>query len=131
MSDNSQPSAMPNILVAEDQADLRDMITTSLELAGHHVIAATDGQQAIEQAEEQRPDLIILDLHMPRVNGFEVCEHLKAQETFRRVPILIMSAGGSREQIRASLDAGAQEYLAKPFDLDHLIRRVDALLTTA
>lgn len=130
MSDNQLP-AMPNILLAEDQTDLRDMITTSLELSGHRVIATSDGQEAIEQAEEQRPDLIILDLHMPRVNGFEVCERLKAQETFRRIPILIMSAGGSREQIRASLNAGAQEYLAKPFDLDHLIKRVDALLTAA
>jgi DNA-binding response OmpR family regulator len=131
MSDNNPTPTVPNILVAEDQTDLRDMITASLELSGHRVIATSDGQQAIEQAEEQHPDLIILDLHMPRVNGFEVCERLKAQETFRRVPILIMSAGGSREQIRASLDAGAQEYLAKPFDLDHLIQRVDALLTTA
>jgi DNA-binding response OmpR family regulator len=131
MSDNDPAPAVPSILLAEDQADLRDMIATSLEISGHRVIATSDGQQAIDQAEEQRPDLIILDLHMPRVNGFEVCERLKAQETFRRVPILIMSAGGSREQIRASLDAGAQEYLAKPFDLDHLIQRVDALLTTA
>lgn len=130
MSDN-QPTVKPSVLVAEDQADLRDMITATLELSGHRVFSAADGQEAVEQAEEQRPDLIILDLHMPGLNGFEVCERLKAQEPFRSVPILIISAGGSREQIRASLNAGAQEYLAKPFELDHLIQRVDALLTTA
>jgi DNA-binding response OmpR family regulator len=130
MSNNTQ-EAMSNILVAEDQTDLREMIASTLQLSGHNVVAAADGQEALERAESQTPDLIILDLHMPRLNGFEVCERLKAQEHFREVPILIISSGASREQVNASLKAGAQEYLPKPFDVNHLLQRVEALLTTA
>lgn len=117
------------ILVAEDQADLREMIATSLAIAGHQVIPAVDGQEAVEQAEKTKPDLILLDLNMPRLDGSQVCAHLKAKDEFRNVPILIMS-GGSPELIEASLQAGAFECLQKPFELDHLIRRVEALLTT-
>ena len=119
------------ILVAEDQTDLREMIAFTLQLAGHEVISAADGQEAIAQAKESRPDLIILDLHMPRLTGYQVCEKLKARDEFSETPILIISAKGNSDEVQAGLDAGAQEYIRKPFELDHLMQRVDALLTNA
>ncbi|MEX1071858.1 MAG: response regulator [Anaerolineales bacterium] len=130
MSDNIT-NANSRILIAEDQTDLREMIATSLELSGHSVISTSDGQQAVEQAEQLRPDLIILDLNMPRLDGHQVCARLKAQDKFQRVPILIISAYGSPDLIEASIRLGALEFISKPFELDHLIRRVDALLTNA
>jgi DNA-binding response OmpR family regulator len=127
-SANTRPT---KILVAEDQTDLREMIAFTLQLAGHEVISAADGQEAIAQAKESRPDLIILDLHMPRLTGYQVCEKLKARDEFSETPILIISAKGNSDEVQAGLDAGAQEYIRKPFELDHLMQRVDALLTNA
>ncbi|MGH2581681.1 MAG: response regulator transcription factor, partial [Anaerolineales bacterium] len=82
-------------------------------------------------AQESRPDLIILDLHMPRLTGYQVCEKLKARDEFSQTPILIISAKGNSDEVQAGLDAGAKEYIRKPFELDHLMQRVDALLTNA
>ena len=120
---------MAKILIAEDQADLRQMIALTLELAGHQVVAAQDGEIAVQQAKETLPDLIILDLHMPGLNGAQVCERLKALDEFYGTPILIISAVANTDEVQAGLNAGAREYIRKPFELDHFMQRVEALLT--
>jgi DNA-binding response OmpR family regulator len=129
LNTRAKPS-MSKILIAEDQADLREMIAFTLQLAGHEVISVADGLEAFNQAEEAKPDLIILDLHMPKLTGYQVCERLKARDEFHRTPIVIISAKGNADEVQAGLDAGAEEYIRKPFELDHLMQRVDALLTS-
>lgn len=119
------------ILIAEDQSDLREMIALTLRMAGHEVAAETDGQAALRTAQETHPDLIILDVHMPLLSGFEVCQLLQADETSRDIRILLISGMANNEEIQAGLNAGAREYIRKPFELGHFIQRVDALLTEA
>ena len=127
---NTSTLNMARILVAEDQSDLREMISFTLRLAGHQVVATTDGAQALQEAQDSRPDLIILDLHMPRMTGYEVCRQLKALDEFKDTPVIIISAKGSADEIQAGLDAGANEYIRKPFPIESLTSRVEALLAT-
>lgn len=119
---------MARILIAEDQVDLRDMIAFTLRLGGHQVVATADGAQALQQAHDTLPDLIILDIHMPRMTGQQVCQQLKSLKRFEHVPIIMLSAKGNQDEIQASLDAGATEYIQKPFPVEQLTQRVDALL---
>jgi DNA-binding response OmpR family regulator len=125
---NTSTLNMARILVAEDQSDLREMISFTLRLAGHQVVATNDGAEALQQAQDTQPDLIILDLHMPRLTGYEVCRQLKALEAFKDTPVIIISAKGSPDEIQAGLDAGASEYIRKPFPIENLTSRVRALL---
>lgn len=119
------------ILVAEDQEDLRDMIAHTLRLSGYEVVATEDGEGAVRQAKKINPDLIILDYELPRLNGRQVCRRLKALDTFTNTPIVIISSYGNPRYMEASLEAGAEEFIRKPFELDHLIQRVDTLLAAA
>ena len=116
------------ILIAEDQDDLREMIAHTLRLSGYEVVAAQDGEHAVQQATKTNPDLIILDYELPRLNGRQVCKRLKALDTFTNTPIVIISSYGNPRYMEASLEAGAEEFIRKPFELDHLIQRVDTLL---
>ena len=120
---------MPKILLAEDQVDLREMIALTLRLSGYEVLATEDGEQAFQQATASLPDLIILDLEMPFLNGWEVCRRLKARQDFASTPVVIISSHGDPVEIENSLNAGAREFIQKPFELNHLIGRVAALLT--
>jgi DNA-binding response OmpR family regulator len=120
---------MTKILVAEDQTDLREMIALSLSLTGYDVLSVEDGELAYLQAQRIRPDLIILDLDLPSLKGTEVCKRLKAMNSFAGIPIVIISAYKSPTAMEESLDAGAAEFLRKPFPLDTLIQRVDHLLS--
>ena len=120
---------MPIILIAEDQADLREMIALTLRLAGFEVVAAADGEQAYQQANVALPDLIILDLEMPHLSGSEVCKKLKARQAFANTPVVIMSSHDNPIEIENSLKAGAREYIHKPFELNFLMDKVVTLLT--
>lgn len=120
---------MNKILVAEDQTDLREMIALSLSLSGYEVLSVEDGLMAYQQAQRVRPDLIILDLDLPSLRGSEVCKRLKALAGFASTPIVIMSAYKSHAFMEESINAGAAEFLRKPFQLDTLIQRVDDLLS--
>ena len=120
---------MARILIAEDQAELREMIALTLRLSGHEVEGAGDGKAAYQQARASHPDLIILDHEMPHLSGRQVCRKLKTFEAFSNTPILIISSISDPIAVERSLNAGASEYLSKPFELSRLIQRVDALLT--
>ncbi len=119
---------MARILIAEDERDIRELIVFTLEFGGFQVIAATNGQEAVELARQHRPDLIILDVRMPRMTGYEACRILKSQEETRTIPVVFLSAKGQEAEIRQGMEAGADAYILKPFAPDELIQQVQALL---
>ncbi len=116
------------ILVAEDEADIRGLIAYSLQYAGFQVVEAWNGEEAVGKALAELPDLILLDVRMPRMNGYEACRVLKAQESTRRIPVVFLSARGQEAEIKQGLELGAEEYILKPFAPDELYRRVGAIL---
>lgn len=119
---------MARILIAEDEKDIRELITFTLSFAGHQVTATTNGEEAYLTAQEMRPDLILLDVRMPRMTGFEACEKIKANEKTRQIPVVFLSAKGQEVEIQTGLNLGAVEYIVKPFAPEQLAERVGAVL---
>jgi two-component system alkaline phosphatase synthesis response regulator PhoP len=119
---------MTKILIAEDERDIRDLITFTLRFAGYEVIAASNGEEAVALALQEIPDLILSDVRMPRMNGYEVCEKIKAQEKTKHIPVIFLSAKGQDTEIQTGIDVGAAEYLLKPFAPDQLTSRIQAVL---
>lgn len=119
---------MANILIAEDERDIRDLITFTLTYAGHTVTAAANGEEAVQMAKDVQPDLIMLDLRMPRLNGYEACEAIKAHEATQHIPVVFLSAKGLDEEREKGEQAGALGFLMKPFAPDDLSRRVAEIL---
>jgi len=116
------------ILVAEDEPDIRGLIKFSLEFVGLKVVEAADGLDAVEKALQEIPDLILLDVRMPKLNGYEACERLKEYESTRTIPVVFLSARGQEEEIKRGLELGAAEYILKPFAPDQLQQRVLSML---
>ena len=119
---------MAKILIAEDERDIRDLITFTLKFAGFEVIAVSNGEEAVEAAQKEVPDLIMLDGRMPKLSGYEACEQIKSIDEVKNIPVVFLSAKGQEAEIEAGLEAGAVEYLLKPFAPDDLIQRVNILL---
>jgi DNA-binding response OmpR family regulator len=119
---------MTKILIAEDERDIRDLITFTLRFAGYEVVAASNGEEAVTLALQEVPDLIISDVRMPRMNGYEACEKIKAEEKTKHIPVIFLSAKGQETEIQTGMDVGAQEYLLKPFAPDQLTSRIQAVL---
>jgi DNA-binding response OmpR family regulator len=119
------PVKKQTILAADDDPQLLRLVTRNLQLEGFEVVAVSDGQQALEQIEAQRLDLVILDVMMPRLDGFSVCERVRE---FSSVPIIIVTARGQDQDKIRGLDIGADDYLTKPFSVDELLARVRAVL---
>ncbi len=120
---------MAKILVAEDERDIRDLIGFTLRFAGHEVVTATNGEEAVQAALQEIPDLILMDVRMPRMTGYEACQKMKAEPSIQHIPVVFLSAKGQESEIRSGLEAGADEYLLKPFAPDELVQRVRELLT--
>ncbi len=116
------------ILVAEDEPDIRGLIRYSLEFAGFQVLEASNGEDALELATEHLPDLILLDVRMPRMDGYDACRELKDQDATKHIPVVFLSARGQEAEIKQGLKLGAEEYILKPFAPDELYRRVKAIL---
>ena len=119
---------MTKIFIAEDEHDIRELITFTLKIAGYEVVAAKDGQEALERVPEEMPDLILMDVRMPRMTGYEACRLLKAQEATKDIPLIFLSAKGQDAEVEEGLDAGAIEYLLKPFAPGELIDRIKDIL---
>jgi DNA-binding response OmpR family regulator len=119
---------MAKILVAEDERDIRDLITFTLNYAGHQVFAVANGEEAIEVAMREMPDMILMDVRMPKMTGYEACQKIKANTQIQHIPIVFLSAKGQEAEIRTGLDVGATEYLLKPFAPMELTVRVNELL---
>jgi DNA-binding response OmpR family regulator len=119
---------MAKILIAEDERDIRDLVAFTLRFAGHDVVAVGNGEEAVEAARLEKPALILMDVRMPRMTGYEACAVMKADAELQRIPVVFLSAKGQESEIRTGLDAGAAEYLLKPFAPAELTQRVAELL---
>jgi CheY-like chemotaxis protein len=119
---------MAHILVAEDERDIRDLIMFTLKFAGHEITPAANGEEAVKLAKEKLPDLIMTDVRMPKMTGYEACKAIKADEATKHIPVVILSAKGQDEEIDQGRDAGADDYLLKPFAPDELTRRIAEIL---
>jgi len=116
------------VLVADDDADLRELIAFTLAQAGYLVIKAADGGAALRRFEEESADLVVLDINMPALSGFQVCEAIRARS---RVPVMMLTVRGEEEDLVRALGLGADDYLTKPFSPRTLLARIRALLRRA
>jgi CheY-like chemotaxis protein len=119
---------MAKILIAEDERDIRDLVAFTLRFAGYEVFAAANGEEAVEMASNVSPDLILMDVRMPRMTGYEACKIMKLNPDLKDIPIVFLSAKGQETEIQQGLEAGAEEYLLKPFAPDQLTSHVKAIL---
>ncbi len=119
---------VPKILVAEDEKDIRELIGFTLRFAKLDVTLTRNGAEAVEQAPELKPDLIMLDVRMPKMNGYEACRALKSNPATSNIPVVILSAKGQDGEIQEGKDAGADHYIVKPFAPDKLTERVKEIL---
>jgi CheY-like chemotaxis protein len=120
---------MAKILIAEDEKDIRDLITFLLTFAGHQVVATANGEEAYERAKVEIPDLIMMDVRMPKMTGYEACAKMKAEESIKHIPVVFLSAKGQDSEVQTGLQAGAAEYLLKPFSPDQLTEKVNSILS--
>lgn len=118
------------ILIIEDEKDLIEAVTFRLEDAGYDVITAFDGEDGLEKAKKERPDLIILDLMLPKMNGYKVCGLLKGDSRYSGIPIIIFTAKAQQEDIDLGKEVGANAYIIKPFEPEDLIGSIEKLLST-
>jgi CheY-like chemotaxis protein len=119
---------MAKILVAEDEADIRELVSFLLRFAGHEVLAATNGEDAVLTAFREIPDLVLLDVRMPRMTGYDACRMIRANPDLKNVPVIFLSAKGQESEVRAGMAAGAEEYLLKPFSPMDLANKVKVIL---
>jgi DNA-binding response OmpR family regulator len=116
------------VLVAEDDPDIRNLIVYSLQFAGFKVVQASNGEEAVTQAKAEQPDIILLDVRMPKMSGYEACAELKSEAATQGIQIVFLSARGQEAEIKYGMELGAEEYIIKPFAPDELQRRVTGVL---
>ena len=119
---------MARILIAEDEPDIRELVAFTLRFAGHEVTTTMNGEEAFHKAGELIPDLILMDVRMPKMTGYDACRAMKADAKLKDIPVVFLSAKGQDAEIQVGLEAGAEEYLLKPFAPDQLVERVKAIL---
>jgi len=119
---------MPKILVAEDEPDIRDLIAFILRFAGYEVVAVTNGEEAVQAALKEIPDLILSDVRMPKMSGYEACQRIKAEPTTKHIPVVFLTARGQEQEVQAGLAAGGTEYMLKPFEQPQLLKQVADIL---
>ena len=117
-----------NILVVDDEAYIVHILEFSLGMEGYEVVTAFDGEEAIVKAEREGPDLIVLDIMMPKLDGYETCRRLKTIDKTKNIPVILLSAKGRSMDQRVGLDAGADEYITKPFSPRKLVERISILI---
>ena len=115
---------MPHILVIDDEPSLREALAEAFTIQGHEVSIAADGQEGLDQTRNRRPDLLLLDLNMPRLNGFQVLETLKADPDLESIPVIILTAHTQQDQVVQGLELGANDYIGKPFNIQEVLARV-------
>jgi len=116
------------ILVVDDEKDLSGIVTFRLQSAGYEVSIALDGQEALDKVKKENFDLVILDLMLPKIDGYKVCRMLKSDEKYKDLPIILFSAKAQAEDIKSGEDAGADAYITKPFEPQALLKKVKDLL---
>jgi DNA-binding response OmpR family regulator len=121
---------MLKILIAEDEQDILELINFTLQFGGYEVIPTSNGKDALEMTRKEQPDLVLLDVRMPRMSGYDVCTQIKADRDTRHIPVVFLSAKGQEAEIKAGFDTGAIDYILKPFAPDHLLKRLEEILAS-
>jgi two-component system alkaline phosphatase synthesis response regulator PhoP len=116
------------ILFVDDEVDLVKTVTFSLEAEGYTVLVSYNGEDALNQARRENPDLILLDIMLPKLDGYKVCRLLKFDERYKQIPILMLTAKTQEKDKIVGIETGADEYITKPFDMDELMEKIKAYL---
>jgi two-component system, OmpR family, alkaline phosphatase synthesis response regulator PhoP len=116
------------ILVVDDEIYIVHILEFSLTMEGYSVLTASDGEEALRIIEQERPDLVVLDIMMPKLDGYEVCRRLRQDDQFRTLPVILLSAKGRPVDREAGLQAGADDYITKPFSPRRLLEKMRELL---
>jgi CheY-like chemotaxis protein len=122
---------MAKILLVEDNEMNRDMLSRRLERRGHQVTIAADGQQALDLAASDKPDLILMDMSLPVINGWDATRKLKADDATRAIPVIALTAHAMAEDEKRARESGCDDYDTKPIELPRLLGKIDALLGSA
>jgi two-component system alkaline phosphatase synthesis response regulator PhoP len=120
--------AKGRILVVDDEIYIVHILDFSLGMEGYEVITALDGEQALEKARSEKPDLIVLDIMMPKLDGYETCKMLKAEAGTKDIPVILLSAKGRNVDQKIGFEVGADDYITKPFSPRKLVERINAIL---
>lgn len=115
------------LMVVEDEEAIRELVVQTLQSAGHEVITAVDGLDALDVLAHTAPDAILLDINMPRMNGLELLGRLAKDRARREIPVIMLTALSSSDDIRKAIQLGARDYIGKPFQVRQLLRRIDRL----
>jgi len=116
------------ILIVDDEVDLVETIRFPLEMEGYHILVSYNGEDALNQARKENPDLILLDLMLPKLDGYKVCRLLKFDDRYKHIPILMLTAKTQEKDKTLGMETGANEYITKPFEMDDLLKKVKAYL---
>lgn len=120
---------MATVLMADDNPEMRLLLTSILQQQGHMVIEAADGDDLIFWVKEETPDVILLDLHMPKMDGFKVLESLKSMDGFSEIPVIVITASQAQEDMAMAHELGAHSFIPKPWSAHDLAARIDWALT--
>ena len=118
----------PRIIIVDDDRDTRELLSMALESEGFEVASAANGLRLISSLQLRRPHLILLDVNMSWIDGFELCKAVKKNENFRDIPVIFVSGRGEPEDRRKGIEAGAADYFVKPLDLEGLLKRIRELV---
>ena len=120
--------AKGKILVVDDEIYIVHILDFSLGMEGYTVVTALDGEQALDKARAEKPDLIVLDIMMPKLDGYETCKRLKADDATKSIPVILLSAKGRNVDQKIGFEVGADDYITKPFSPRKLVERINAIL---
>jgi DNA-binding response OmpR family regulator len=128
VTDQAADRDRPVVLAADDDEDILELVAFRLERSGYTVLQARDGEQALELALAEKPDLAVLDVMMPKLDGFELTRRLRAEDATSRMPIILLTARAQDADVDRGFESGADDYLRKPFSPQELSTRVQAIL---
>jgi two-component system cell cycle response regulator len=128
MSDATSPTTGRTVLIADDNPQILELLEAYLDPLGVRVVLAADGEAALEAVQREKPDLVLLDIMMPKRSGFEVCRRLKSDEAYRSIPILMVTALNEMGDVERARDCGADDFLSKPVNKMELLSRVRGFL---
>lgn len=124
-------SGKPRILLVDDEPSIIKMVGKRLEVEGFDVVIAMDGQEGLDKARSDKPDLIILDVMLPKLNGYEICSTLKQDAQYRSIPIMLFTAKAQAKDEKLGMECGADAYLHKPFQAQQLLEQIRSLISKA
>ena len=119
---------MRHALVVDDDADIRELVAFKLEQLGFEVLTAADGEEGLRRAQEVRPDIVLLDIMMPKLSGIDVCRRLREQPSTAATPVILLTAKAQEADVERGFSVGADDYIVKPFSLRELSSRVQVLM---